>query len=378
MGQLWDIINVDRREQGFVDSGKLGSLFFSDLRYLYRSLHIPCLPEKVDKWLSYGTFAIQPEPIGELPTEVLDMIYETILNDTNEDHPELIFLTCVSLAITCNRLLSVGKCHIQRALIPRHARAADCRIVCLGEYADKDDQAPPGMLTDAEIKELETTKMPYEDEEPTDSDESTDDDEPTDDDLEERCLYIFAAELYKYYGDALHERSKPMYTFMDRFHTQLLEAQSESHNEARDAALTRDLKMFKTIAGVSYYGCQVTYPGGLNVLCNMSKGECVREDALVKLESKWCRVTLAHAVFSRICYSLSHDISIACSKEVEEKLVKGPWAGDRFRITSADDMPTLPGGKEWKDVTKEVSQMLRHLWRHGMREDAGEDEELND
>ena len=55
---------------------------------------------------------------------------------------------------------------------------------------------------------------------------------------------------------------------------------------------------------------------------------------------------------------------MVCAKEYLDGLVKGPWAGDRFRITGADEMPPLKGGKGWKDVTKDVNRLLRHLLRH--------------
>ncbi|PIL34423.1 hypothetical protein GSI_03198 [Ganoderma sinense ZZ0214-1] len=362
MGQSWQVINVDRREKGFADSGKLGEFFFSDLGSLYKSLHIPCLPKEVDKWLPGGTFAIQRQPIGELSTEVLDMIFEAILGTPKQASTNN-FLTCMSLAIGCKRLLSVGKRHILRALISRHARAADCRIVCLGEYADKDDQAPPGMLTDAEVKELETTKMPYERR------------QPTDEDLAGRCLYTFASELYKEQSYAVRKQNEPVYAFMERIglvRRQLLKAKPEDQDRDRAAALGRDLEMINTLACTGYYGPEPEYPAGPNVLCNMSKGECVREAALAKLKSQWCTVTLAHALLSRICYSPDPSMAMACSDEVEKRLAKGPWAGDRFRIVSAKDMPQLQGDREWKDVTGDVNRTLRHLWRENEGSDGEE------
>ncbi|KAM5540001.1 hypothetical protein V8D89_006333, partial [Ganoderma adspersum] len=352
-------INVDHREEGITDSGKLGEFFFSDLGYLYESLHIPCLPKEVDQWLSRGTLAIQPKTIGALSTEVLDMIFEAILDDAKRK-PTKKFLTCIYLAISCKWLLSVGKRHILRALTSRYARAADCRIVCLGEYADKDDQAPPGMLTDVEIEELETTMMPYEC------------DEPDNQDLAARCLYTFASELYEYYGHAKAEEHKPISALIGPINLIRRKLREGEGDQAR----SRDLDMITSLASVGYRP-EPAYPDGPNVLCNMSKGECVREATLVKLESKWCRVTLAHALLSRICYSPDSSISMGCSEEVEGRLARGPWAGDRFRITSASDMPPLQGGKEWKDVMKEVNQMLRHLWGNETSDDEGKGDEDN-
>ncbi|KAI1789081.1 hypothetical protein LXA43DRAFT_1155718 [Ganoderma leucocontextum] len=352
MGQFWHLINVDRREKDLTDSGKLGEFFFSDLGYLYKALHVPCLPKEVDEWLSRGTLVLQPKPIGALSTEVLDLIFEAILDDTERD-PTKNFLTCIFLAITCKRLLSIGKRHILRALTSRYARAADCRILCLGEYADKEDQAPPGMLTDAEIKELETTMMPYEC------------GEPDDEDIAARCLYVFALELYEPCRDALADQHTPIRALMDWIGRIRRKLRGSKDNLDRNQALSRDLDMIAALACVGYRP-EPEYPDGPNVLCNLSKGECVREDALVKLESEWCSVTLAHAVLSRICYSPDPSLAMGCSEEYEDRIAKGPWAGDRFRITSAADMPQLKGGKEWKDVTKEVNRLLCHLWGNEM------------
>nr|VWO96909.1 Homocitrate synthase [Ganoderma boninense] len=156
----------------------------------------------------------------------------------------------------------------------------------------------------------------------------------------------------------MQEQSVPIYAVMDR----ICKVKDWYRDRAGDAAPERDLHMLKTLTGVGYYGAHAHYPAGPNVLCNMSKGECVRETALVELQSRY-PVTLAHAALSRICYSQDPSMAMACSEKVEKQLVKGPWAGDRLRIMSADDMPPLHGGKEWKDVTEEVNRMLRHLWR---------------
>lgn len=322
---------------------------------MFPANHLSWTFSEVDEWLSRGTFAVQPKPIGALSTEVLGMILEEILDDTRRAPAEN-FLTCVYFSVTCKRLLSVGKRHILRALTSRYARAADCRIICLGKYANKNDQAPPGMLTDAAVNELATTRMPYE---PSELD---------DEDLAQRCLSVFALELYKSYHNAKVEEHMTVYIPIDC--TRDIRGRKEPPDSKE-----RDLNMIAALACVRYYPTGPAYPDGPNVLCNLSKGECVREDALVRLESRWCSVTLAHAVLSRICCSPDSSMSMACSGEYEDRLAKGPWAGDQFRITSEADMPPLKGGQEWKDVTKDVNRMLRHLWNGEMDENEDEGEE---
>lgn len=82
---------------------------------------------------------------------------------------------------------------------------------------------------------------------------------------------------------------------------------------------------------------QPAYPDDPNALCNLSEGEYMREDALVKHESR--RVTLAHG---RICYSPESSVRLACSEEYEDRVMKGPWARDRFKVSS---MPLLKGAR---------------------------------
>ncbi|KAI1795045.1 hypothetical protein LXA43DRAFT_882314 [Ganoderma leucocontextum] len=353
--------NVDRREKDLAGGAKLGEFFWDNMTELYQSLRIPCLPKAVDKWLSRGPFVVQWGLVGKLSTEVLDMIFEVLLDDMNQDLTDN-FLDCIFFAICCKRLLSVGKRHILRALISQHARAADCRLVCLGEYAGADDQAPPGMLTDAELKEIATTPGPDEDEY-----------ESADDAIAARCFYTFALESYEPYYVAGRSLLDP-----------LRDISEEIHNIRWDRGKTigppysLDLDMIAALGGVDSYYPKPEYPEGPIVLCNMSKGEYVREDKLVVWEMGWRRVTLAQALLSRICYSWDPSISMWCGEEYIDKLVKGPWAGDRFRITIADEMPWLKGGKEWKDVTKDVNALLCHLLGREMAEEevARDDEAL--
>ncbi|KAM5542354.1 hypothetical protein V8D89_003813 [Ganoderma adspersum] len=360
MGQTWEVFNIDRREKDLAGGAKLGEFFFDDMTSLYESLRIPRLPKAMDEWLSRGTRAVQPGPMGKLSTELLDMVFEDLLDDPAED-PTDGFLDCIILAISCKRLLSVGARHVLRGLISRHARAADCRLICLGEYADGDDQAPPGMLTDAEVKEIATTEGP---------------DEDCYDTIEEavraaRCLYIFALESYKPRSAANWTLFEPLRKVVEGLRT------ARRKDPGRIAAFfaPRDLDMIAALGAVGYYRPELEYAEGSHVLCNMSKGECVREDTLVVWELGRRRITLAHALLSRICYSPDNSISMECGEEYLDGLVKGPWVGDRFRITSADEMPPLKGGKEWKDVTKDVNRLLRHLLRHEFPEKDCETED---
>ena len=376
--------NIDRREKDLGGGAKLGEFFFDDMTSLYESLRIPRLPKCVlvlvilhlplvpnhpliycparamDKWLSRGTHAVQPGPMGKLSTELLDMVFEDLLDDPAEE-PTDGFLDCIIFAISCKRLLSIGARHVLRGLISRHARAADCRLVCLGGYTDGDDQAPPGMLTDAEVKELATTEGP---------------DEDCYDTVEEavktaRRLYIFALEQYEPCSAAHWTLFEPLRKVVQAFRA----ARKKNPEKFAEFFAPRDLEMIVALGAVGYYSPELEYAEGAHVLCNMSKGECVREDKLLVWELGGRRITLVHALLSRICYSPDDSISMGCGEEYLEGLIKGPWAGDRFRITTAGEMPTLKGGKEWKDVTKDVNRLLRHLLRHEFPEQGCETED---
>ncbi|PIL37571.1 hypothetical protein GSI_01265 [Ganoderma sinense ZZ0214-1] len=350
MGQNWEIFNVDRRERRIGSGGKLSEFFFDNMPSLYEALRIPCLPKAVDKWLSRGTFVMQPGPVGKLSTEVLDMVFEAIL-DNATPHPTDNFLNCIFLAVGCKRLLVVCKRHILRALISRHARAADCRLVCLGSSAYGAHQAPPGMLTDAELQEIATKSIPGEDEYYGSAEKA----------MEARRLYSFACECYKPYREVQQSLFDPL-----RERAREFGRIRREKGETIDPLYALELDMITALGAVDSFRPKPEYPypaEGPNVLCNMSKGEYVREDVLLACETgfKWERIALVNALLSQICYSPDGGAAVGCEdKDDEERLVRGPWAGDRFRITSAAEMPLLKlkGGKEWKDVTEELAMLL--------------------
>ncbi|KAM5542374.1 hypothetical protein V8D89_003833 [Ganoderma adspersum] len=334
MGQLWELINVDRRERDLAGGSKLVEFFFEDMRDVYEALQTPILPPAVDEWLARGTVVLQPGNIGKLSTEVLDMIFQEIL-DNEEDPFTINLLSCICFAVGCKRLLTVGKQHILDGLLRHHVRAADCRLVCLGEATDATDQAPPGMLTEEELDEIADTKVPAEDDVWAIAARNEDGRDPNL--ILERCLYEFAMEFYDGAIADWRERRFSLALERDRLWERL--GVEWLLPERRDPVQVRDRRM----------------------------GEYVREAALIARGKDFGRVSLAHAMLSRICYSL--DPSVAdeyCGEEFVGNFGRGPWAGDRFCIRSEDDMPVPEAGcgfKEWVDVTEEVNRLLGNLWR---------------
>ena len=78
----------------------------------------------------------------------------------------------------------------------------------------------------------------------------------------------------------------------------------------------------------------------------------------------YIRLTLGHALASRICWSTDWSCSMYLEGWLAKDLAHGPWAGDRFCIATMDEMPLTPEGEAWKDVTVEVDAFLWHVWRH--------------
>ena len=100
-----------------------------------------------------------------------------------------------------------------------------------------------------------------------------------------------------------------------------------------------------------------------DVLCNISKGEYVRRAALPDIAlDVGENVSLAHALIVQVLWSSDPSCNFDIPEEYDERIARGPWAGDKFCITAEDTMPELaPGIGEWKDVSDEVVKFLR-LW----------------
>ena len=257
----------------------------------------------------------------------------------------------ICLAITCKRLLAVGKPHLLRLLRAVHAPWAGSRIICLGGYTEDDSELPKGFLTDAELHKIATTEIPVLG-------------EP---DEYEKCLSSYACELYRR-GYGRGRSSADEYAYWSD-----LRETREMWEKEGDAQGLLEVNMYDAL----YLYSEPTYPKGVTVLCNLSKAEYVREDRLTVMEwergGRWtCRFGLMNGLMARICWATDPSMSMCCGEEYEERLAKGPWAGDRFCITTVEEMPRLKigAGKEWKDVTSEVDELLVHLWKKNLVDDA--------
>ncbi len=98
------------------------------------------------------------------------------------------------------------------------------------------------------------------------------------------------------------------------------------------------------------------------VLCNLSKNEYVRADAIAALTKSdgatpfiKGAINLSHALLSRICWSSDSQIAM----NYEGDLHRGPWAGDRFEVTTMNKLK----GEEWRDISGEIVEILEKIWK---------------
>ncbi|EJF62193.1 hypothetical protein DICSQDRAFT_135787 [Dichomitus squalens LYAD-421 SS1] len=337
MGNWWQIINIDKRESSQHLWGQLGSWFFYPHEHLLSHISIPCLPPDVDEWLTEGATALQSGPLAHMPVEILDLFF-----DERRGLHEVIYL-----AITCKHLLNVGKRHVLRASREYYAPWVGCRLISLDDSTRSLDDLPPNMLTQGEVKEIEETSL-------------------SDCEFEEveRSLSNFSA---RYCARVFHRewkqpRINDAHNFVQRLYGWRTPPSPAEGNEevSEDSAVERDVNMFKTLYGD---GRHPSYPAGVRVLCNLSKGEYVRADGLTVPTY----ANLAHALLARICWTSHQDVGMVCADDYRPQLTGGAWAGDRFCVTSLNSLAELEieaGATEWKDMTSEVSDLLTHIWEN--------------
>ncbi|KAI0338653.1 hypothetical protein BDW22DRAFT_1362736 [Trametopsis cervina] len=108
------------------------------------------------------------------------------------------------------------------------------------------------------------------------------------------------------------------------------------------------------------------------VLCNISKGVYVRADAVAKLAGKECdgsplvdgRLGLDQAFLSQICWATESSLAMVYQGGDEDahgniyQFNQGPWAGDRFEVTTIDCMKK---NIEWRDVSAKIVNILEKI-----------------
>ena len=304
---------------------------------------------EVDEWLANGPVSPQPGPLSHIPVELLDLVFDE-LHALHE---------VIRLSITCKPLLAVGKRHLLRATRAHYAPWAGARLISLDDSTASLDALPPSLLTDSERKEIEAADFPKYGE----SGDGGGEEEV------ERSLSNFASHYYRrvFHKEWRQPRINDVSTFERHLRSSALVACPG--DSVSVTATERDMRMFRTLFGD---GRRPTYPPGVRVLCNLSKGEYVRADGLGVPP----HANLAHALLARICWSSEREVGMVCADDYKPQLTAGTWAGDRFCVTSLDVLPEMEmelgmdvsdaegdGEKrEWKDVTCEVAEVLTHIW----------------
>ena len=258
----------------------------------------------------------------ELPVEILHMIFNEV-----ETFDDVLWLCLVH-----ERLGAVGERYINRSILDLVAPWAGERIVCLGEETT-DDDFPPQLQSDVAAWKDAAAKSNYE---------------------------SVAPFLENTLGDPACGGLQGLQSFLVRYLSKTLRT---GFSEADHDKIEQLVECFHTFCDTERY----RIIGGDGVLCNLSRGEYINMRAVTAFNERlptedahWylgpCDVEISHVLLSKICWS-SYPTS---STDAEAgRLDRGPWAGDRFEITTMDRMRE---GFSWKDVTEESFELIKDLW----------------
>ncbi|KAF9073889.1 hypothetical protein BDP27DRAFT_1444825 [Rhodocollybia butyracea] len=208
------------------------------------------------------------------------------------------------------------------------------RIILLGDYTR---ELPQGLLTEEDRKEL---KMMAEIQK-SHSDDEEGSNEGSDGDLDDDDVSLL--------DYALHE--------MESEH--LTDSFSRCHlRRAEYGEIPEAFQWF--LLPLSKFTCTSSTEDRW-MLRNLTKKEFV-----IKSKGR-ASSGLVQALFSLISWSNARAISMACDDADAERMVRGPWAGDRIDVTlySLHEHKNDPG---WKDITSEVLAFLERLAKNDNEE----------
>ena len=127
----------------------------------------------------------------------------------------------------------------------------------------------------------------------------------------------------------------------------------------------QDLKMFNLVTAQMFPAHRKDW-----VLLNLSKMQYVTASAMATLSQRpddvqpwlpYCRADLGHALLARICWS-SEDCTGLDRNPT--RIDRGPWAGDRFCITTLDRLAKPKEGEaQWKDVSRAVVRDVKKIFQ---------------
>ncbi len=126
----------------------------------------------------------------------------------------------------------------------------------------------------------------------------------------------------------------------------------------------RDLKMFHLVMTQIFPTHRKDW-----ALVNLSKMEYVTASAMATLSQHandvqpwlpYCRADLGHALLARICWASEDCTGL---ERNPTRVDRGPWAGDRFCITTLDRLAKPSRGEpQWKDVSRPVVRDVRKIF----------------
>ncbi|OBZ67019.1 hypothetical protein A0H81_12802 [Grifola frondosa] len=281
MGQYWRVINLDKKEF-LPDTGKLSTLLFQPYpTWLVYYLAVP-IASSCPESIEATSTTTAALGILRLPTELILVVFDNI------DDPQ----DAVCLGLAHDALLPIGWDRIKGLIMaasPAGSWAGD-RVVCIGDEA-RSDYLP--MLTLSEMQELNTK--------------------------EENNFYNY---VYDEFTEArLPVKWKP-YTVIPRL---------SSHEQMMLRRILEDPQDSQW------------------VLCNLTTRQYVTSNALEDLcgvpgkpgPQIFTSLGFGHVLLSRICWSSDPETDVRHWRD----LGFGDWAGDRFEITTMQEMRSYKGRK---------------------------------
>ena len=124
-------------------------------------------------------------------------------------------------------------------------------------------------------------------------------------------------------------------------------------------------KYYQPVNGISAFK-RPQLSGGHWILRNLSKHEYVREEAIKVASMERMsnnrsskEIGLGQVVLSRICWSTDNSCAMSYYKK---DIHRGVWAGDRFDITTINQVVVGDSGKQWTDVSDKVAKEMTEIW----------------
>ncbi|KAI0263360.1 hypothetical protein BC834DRAFT_971354 [Gloeopeniophorella convolvens] len=308
MGQWWQIINLDKRETlaRAPPRRPAPALEASRSPPPSRPPRRP-LPER-DEPAPAAAATYAPRALGRLqplPAELLLLVF---------DHVDDL-IDVLSLRLAHPVLFDAGRHRADALYAAEMARWAGDRLLCVGDGAQRAD-APPGVLAPGELGGRE------------------------------------GASLYELSDDWPGLRhAHGLERILRRYPWRPRPATPDGWHRGTAKRILRPV--YKAQGAGAHWA-----------LCNLSKREYVREDALVVRAAPDAarapvRFGFGQALLSRICWSSQASTTMAYQGSIH----RGVWAGDRFAITEAERLPGFAQPGLWRDVSEEVRRELEALWR---------------